>query len=132
MSSPLASWGSGRRAVVARYWSLDRAACQDRNQRMKAVRWSEAVLPSEPNAQRAPSGAQRSERCHVQCPPSCRRSHLREQTLHLAERLDAITAAAMTRRALLFEIRHDVPPEPMVPLLDALDRDLVLAPHGLE
>jgi hypothetical protein len=57
---------------------------------------------------------------------------LREQTIQLAERLDRIAAAATTLRALIFEIRHDVPPEPMVPLLAALDRDLVLASHELE
>jgi hypothetical protein len=57
---------------------------------------------------------------------------LREQTVHLVERLDRISAAAVTLRALVFEIRHDVPPEPMVPLLDALDRDILLASHELE
>jgi len=57
---------------------------------------------------------------------------LREQTVHLAERLDRIAAAATTLRALIFEIRHDIPPEPMIPLLATLDRDLVLASHELE
>lgn len=54
------------------------------------------------------------------------------QAVHLAERLDRITAAGVTLRTLIFEIRHDVPPEPMVPLLEALDRDLVLAANELE
>ena len=57
---------------------------------------------------------------------------LREQTVHLLKRLDRITAAATTLHAVVFSIRHDVPPEPMVPLLDTLDRDLVLASHELE
>jgi hypothetical protein len=57
---------------------------------------------------------------------------LREETVDLTERLDRIAAATSTLRALIFEIRHGVPPEPMVPLLEALDRDLVLAAHELE
>ncbi len=57
---------------------------------------------------------------------------LREQAIHLARRLDRIAAGATTLRALIFEIRHDVPPGPMAPLLDNLDRDIVLASHELE
>ena len=57
---------------------------------------------------------------------------LREQTIHLLKRLDRVTAAATTLHALVFGIRHDIPPGPMVPLLDTLDRDLVLASHELE
>ena len=57
---------------------------------------------------------------------------LREQAVHLVGRLDWIAAAATTLRALIFEIRHDIPPGPMAPLLDNLDHDIVLASHELE
>ena len=57
---------------------------------------------------------------------------LREQTVHLTERLDHITAATKVLRALAVEMRHDIPPEPMVALLDALDRDIVLASQEIE
>ena len=57
---------------------------------------------------------------------------LREQAIDLTERLDRIAAAATTLRALIFEIRHDVPPEPIVPLLETMDRELVLASQELE
>jgi hypothetical protein len=57
---------------------------------------------------------------------------LREQAIQLTKRLDRVTAAASTLRTLIFEIRHDVPPEPIIPLLETLDRDIVLASHELE
>ena len=57
---------------------------------------------------------------------------LREQAVHLTERLDRITAGAKVLRALVDEIHHDIPPEPMVALLDALDRDIVLVSQEIE
>ena len=57
---------------------------------------------------------------------------LREQVVHLTERLDRITAGAKVLRALGSEIRHDIPSEPILALLDALDRDIVLASQELE
>lgn len=64
--------------------------------------------------------------------PSPEGRTLREQTVHLTERLDRITAAGKVLRALVDEIRHDIPPEPLVALLDALDRDIVLASQEIE
>ena len=64
--------------------------------------------------------------------PSPEDRTLREQAVHLTERLDRITAGAKVLRALVDEMRHDIPPEPMVALLDALDRDIVLASQEIE
>jgi hypothetical protein len=57
---------------------------------------------------------------------------LREQAVHLIERLNRITAGAKVLRALVDEIRHDIPPEPMLAMLDALDRDIVLVSQEIE
>lgn len=57
---------------------------------------------------------------------------LREQADELAVRLDRIAAAAVLLRRLTTDIRHDVPPASMVPLLDDLRRDFMLATRELE
>ena len=64
--------------------------------------------------------------------PSPEGRTLREQTVHLTERLGRITAGAKVLRALVDEMRHDIPLAPMVALLDALDRDIVLASQEIE
>lgn len=64
--------------------------------------------------------------------PSPARRTLREQAVHLTERLDRIAARAKVLRALVDEFHHDIPPEPMVALLDALDRDIVLVSREIE
>lgn len=57
---------------------------------------------------------------------------LRDQVVHLTERLDRITAGAKVLGALAVEIRHDIPPGPLVGLLDVLDRDIVLSSQEIE
>jgi hypothetical protein len=57
---------------------------------------------------------------------------LREQAEDLVERLDRVHAGAVALRALAPELRHDAPPAAIVPLLDALARDLTLAASELD
>jgi hypothetical protein len=57
---------------------------------------------------------------------------LRESVDDLGDRLMRIGAAASTLRHLSAQIRHGVPPSPLLTLLEVLERDITLASHQLD
>jgi hypothetical protein len=57
---------------------------------------------------------------------------VRETVDDLERRLARICAAASSLKSLSPDIRHGVPPADLMPLLEQLERELMLASHQLE
>jgi hypothetical protein len=54
---------------------------------------------------------------------------VRETVDDLGRRLERLCAAASSLRSISADIRHGVPPADLMPLLEQIDRELMLATH---